>query len=142
MADLDFVVLGLAHCFMRDEENQLVPVQVIEPIPSASFLTLVQDIPSSYSRLVACNATQVLDTDGNVSVPDVFPKEAKLAQDFNERLEAAARTFQHHPEAKIWQVGQPEALNQKSSQKRVLNATNNVSEQDNVKQHPLTHTTL
>ena len=142
MADLDFVVLGLAHCFIRDEENQLVPVQVVEPIPSASFLTLVQDIPSSYSRLVACHAQQVIDAEGNVSVPDVFPTEARLAQDFNERLEAAARTFQHHPEAQIWQVGQSEALHQKTTQKRVLNASHQVSEQDNVKQHPLTHTTL
>ena len=142
MADLDFVVLGLAHCFVRDEENQLIPIQVIEPIPSASFLTLVQKIPSSYSQLVACSMAQVLGEDQSISVPDVFPPEAKLAQDFNERLLAAARTFQHKPEAKIWEIGHSESLTLNSQNKRVLNATNQVSEQDNVKQHPLTHTTL
>ena len=142
MAELDFVVLGLAHCFVRDEESQLKPIQVVEPIPSAAFLTLLQHIPSSYSRLVACDVTEVLGDDGRVTLPDSFPAEASLAQDFEERAMAAARTFLHHPEAKVWQLGQSEQLEVTQQHKRVLNALNTVSEQDNVKQHPLTHTTL
>ena len=142
MAELDYVILGLANCFVRDEENQLQPIQVIEPVPSASFLTLIQKIPSSYSQLVACNVSNILTENGQVSVPDIFPEDAKLSQNFSERLMAAARTFQHHPEAKVWDLGQVESLTISNPSKRVLNAKNTVSEQDNVKQHPLTHKTL
>ena len=142
MPDLDFVVLGLAHCFVRDEERQLQPVQVVETIPSAAFLTLLQKIPSSYSQLVACEMSQVLADDGTVTLPEEFPPEATLAQDFNERLQAAARTFQHHPEARVWNIGQADSRQVSTHNKRVLNAQNNVADNDNVKQHPLTHTTL
>lgn len=142
MENLDYVILGSAQCFFRNEENKLVEQNVVEPIPSATFLCLIQDVPSSYSHLAACQVSTVLNDSGELNRPSNFPADAILCADFNERLLAAARTYEHNPAAKVWQTGQGGELRQKSPHKRVLNATNKVSEQDNVKQHPLTHTTL
>lgn len=135
MDSLDFVVLGLAQCWKRDEEGQLTPLQLIEPVPSAAFLALLQDIPSSFSMLTAIDPKTM--TEGQR--PQAFPQEAILPADFQERLEAAARTFNHDKNARTHlPIGQTKTIDKPLKQKRIINQTNIVSDNDNVKQHPNT----
>jgi len=139
MDDLDFVVLGLARCWRREEEGLLQEVLLIEPVPSAAFLLLLQRIPSSFSLLSAVDPRS-FEPD---VLPDGFPQHACFPLDFQERLTAAARTFQHNPEAKQFLgLGESVSLNVPLKQKRIINSVRIVSEQDNVKQHPMTHLAL
>ncbi|MEN9222107.1 MAG: hypothetical protein Q6M04_06685, partial [Thermostichus sp. BF3_bins_97] len=51
---LEYVVLGVATCFQRDEEGRLMEVRVAEPIPAADLDCLAQERRStSYSLLYA-----------------------------------------------------------------------------------------
>ncbi len=139
MDNFDFVILGLANCFQRDEDNQLTPVMVIEPIPSAAFLTLLQDIPSSFSLIRAVDPNSLFDDKGAFIRPQGFPDEAIVPNDFIDRLKAAARTFQYKPEAQIHlKIGQERSFDNQPKQKRIINQDNVVSDDDNIKQHPLT----
>ena len=40
LSDSDYVIVGLAHCFTK-QDGDLVPVKVLEPVPSAYFEALV-----------------------------------------------------------------------------------------------------
>ncbi len=140
MDGLDFVVVGLAQCFLRDEENQLTPVLMIEPVPSAAFLALLQDIPSSFSRVMAIDPSQMLLQQDGWERPQGFPLDAQFPNDFHERLIAAARTFLHKPEAREHlALGQSITIEKSPKDKRIINQTNVVCDNDNIKQHPLTH---
>ena len=131
-----FVILGLANCYIRNDENQLQPIQVIEPVPSSAFLSLLHQIPSSYTILKAFNYEDVINALANNMLDLEFPTEAKLAADFEERLEATARTYQHNPDAATrLPVGKSIELSIPSSHKRILNPKRSVKATDNVKQH-------
>lgn len=131
-----YVVLGLANCFIRNDENQLEPIQVVEPVPSAAFLTLLKRSPSSYSVLKAFQAEDVLRLIESGATSLGFPKEAMLASDFHERLEASIRTYEHKPEAATQlPSGQTIQLDNLSPHKRILNPKRSVKATDNVKQH-------
>lgn len=141
MPVLDFVVLGLAHCFARDPEGLLTPILLIEPVPSAAFLALLHDVPSSFSFVMAIDPSNLLK--GELVRPQGFPQEALFPDDFHERLLAAARTFNHNPMAKEHlTIGMVLKLDKSPKEKRVINQLNFVSEQDNIKQHPLSHQVL
>ncbi|MCM1982347.1 hypothetical protein [Lyngbya confervoides] len=143
MSSDNFVVLGLAHCFTRSQDNQLTPIQVVEPIPSSTLESLFLDIPSSYSLIRAFTVQQICDDQGHCVVPEGFPDEVQLAPNFHERLLAAARTYDHNPQAKDrLPLNQSKVIECSNPPQRILNATHQVKDSDNVKQHPLTHTTL
>ena len=48
----DYLVLGLATCFVKDE-GEVHEVAVVEPIPSAALEAIVKGIPTSYQTAIA-----------------------------------------------------------------------------------------
>jgi hypothetical protein len=127
----DMVVLGLATCFLR-EGSQLIPTQIIEPIPSAMLGVIAQGSPTSYSQahLVSLGelATKLSD----------FPGEPSLCENFEERLYAATRTYRAQPvhTTVFPNPNEPLNCNFSTQPQRILNQRGTVSDADNVKQHP------
>jgi hypothetical protein len=137
----DYVVIGLATCFLRDEDG-VKQVKVIEPIPSSAFEALLKGVPTSYSQAIATTIGQVL-TD-SLQMPSIFPAEAEIGEEFANRAIAAARTFKRRPQsAEHLAVGSTyDSFAYSIERKRVLNAHRNVTKDDNVKQHSHTHAQL
>ncbi|MGC8711919.1 MAG: hypothetical protein ACP5RH_05955, partial [Leptodesmis sp.] len=48
----DYVVLGLATCFIK-EDGEVHAVKIVEPIPSAALEAIVKGIPTSYEMAIA-----------------------------------------------------------------------------------------
>lgn len=141
LAAADYVVVGVATCFRRDED-ELVALKVLEPIPSAYLAALLQGIPTSYELVMATTLGELLATDQlrqQTGIADVH-----LCENFGDRAIAAARTYQGQPDAQtlIPQGTQRTDLNYSTEKKRVLNYKNVVKAEDNVRQHAHTHKTL
>ncbi|MDJ0632020.1 MAG: hypothetical protein QNJ34_02400 [Xenococcaceae cyanobacterium MO_188.B29] len=138
----DYCVFGLATCFIR-EDGETQQVKVIEPIPSAALEAILKGIPTSYEFACAKSLGEIF-TDENSPVPSEFPAEAQFCDRFKERVIAATRTYKARPEAKkhipLGSIKQD--FNYSLERKRVLNVTNVVSTEDNVKQHSHTHKVL
>ncbi len=150
MADLDmsdmvaddYVVLGLATCFIR-EEGEIYQVQVIEPIPSAALEAILKGIVTSYAKAIATTFGSILVND-TPCLPAEFPAEAQFCDDFAFRLLAATRTYKARPAAQAHiPVGTAKSdFNFSIERKRVLNMQRTVLTEDNVKQHEYTHKVL
>jgi hypothetical protein len=138
----DYCVFGLATCFVR-EEGEIKQVQIIEPIPSAALEALIKGIPTSYQLACAKSLGEIFRGD-TLQMPAEFPSEAQFCDGFGERTLAATRTYQTRPEAKAHiRLGTvKEDFNYSLERKRVLNQTNVVKTEDNVKQHSYTHQKL
>ncbi|MEM7554110.1 MAG: hypothetical protein AAF378_08415 [Cyanobacteria bacterium P01_A01_bin.84] len=138
----DYVVIGLATCFTR-EDGEVRELEVMEPIPSANLEVLFKGIATSYKFIYATTIGNILDGD-TVKIPKEFPQTVQLAEDFVERVMAAARTYKRKESAKsLLMVGKSYTdLQYSTERKRVLNAARNVSKEDNVKQHSHTHKVL
>lgn len=138
----DYCVLGVATCFLR-EEGEVIEVKIVEPIPSAALEALIQKIPTSYQ--IACSKTlgEILGED-KIKIPPEFPQDVNFCDRFEERILAAARTYKSRPEAKkhLPLGTTKQDFNYSLERKRVLNATNIVRPEDNVKQHEHTHKVL
>lgn len=137
----DYVVVGVATCFRRDE-SELEMLKVLEPIPSAYLESLLQGIPTSYDRAIAVTLGDLLanpDIAGMTGDQDVH-----LCENFSDRVVAAARTYKSRPAAQtLIPVGTTRTdLNHSTEKKRVLNFENIVKAEDNVRQHEYTHKTL
>ncbi len=138
----DYCVFGLATCFLK-EDGEFEQVQIIEPIPSAAIAAILQGIPTSYQLICAKTVGEIIQGD-RVQIPADFPSNTMVGDNFNERVIAAIRTYKNRPEAKdLIPLGTiKEDLNYSLDKKRILNATNMVSAEDNVKQHSHTHKVL
>jgi len=144
---LDYVVLGVASCFQRDEDGRLREVLVAEPVPAAALDCLAQERRStSYCLLYATTYAEVVDNGIPTLPADVFPTGVVLGEDFVERLQAAARTYRSKPQFRhipLHQVCTPERgvfkLHFSAEPRRILNAAMEVRDADNIKQHPHTH---
>jgi hypothetical protein len=138
----DYVVLGLAICFVK-EEGEIEQVKVIEPIPSAALEAILKGIATSYEKAIATTFGAVL-ADGSVYIPAEFPAEAQFCDDFAFRLVAATRTYKARPVAQTHiPVGTTKSdFNFSIERKRVLNSQRTVRTEDNVKQHEYTHKVL
>jgi hypothetical protein len=138
----DYCVFGLATCFLK-EDGEFHQVEIIEPIPSAALEAILKGIPTSYQLAVAKSVGEVI-SDNEVKIPAEFPTNVQICDDFDERLIAAVRTYKNRPEATqhIHQGTIYQDLNYSLEKKRVLNATNVVRTEDNIKQHPNTHKVL
>jgi hypothetical protein len=55
----DYVVLGLATCFIK-EDGEVHQVKVVEPIPSAALEAILKGIPTSYAQATATTIGGVL----------------------------------------------------------------------------------
>ncbi len=145
LSDSDYVIVGLAHCFVKHDGN-VVPIKVLEPVPSAYFEALVKGVPTSYKALYGLQLGEILQGQQQptaAQLPDEA-RDAQFCEDFVERSMAAARTYQTREDL---QSAVPHGasfteVNFSLEKKRVLNATHQVTEQDNVKQHQYTHMTL
>ncbi|MGB3492656.1 MAG: hypothetical protein WBA57_08000 [Elainellaceae cyanobacterium] len=139
----DYVVLGLATCYLK-EDTDFHPVQIIEPLPSAALESLVKGIPTSYEWAYATTLGTLVSGD-SVTLPNEFPKDVQICDDFAERLTAAVRTYRaSHEAAKgLIPVGTVyRDFNYSLERKRVLNSERLVKTEDNVKQHEYTHRVL
>lgn len=138
----DYCVFGLATCFVR-EEGEIQQVQVIEPIPSAALEALIKGIPTSYKIACAKSLGEIF-RDNNLQIPTEFSPESQFCDQFTDRTIAATRTYKSRPQAKnLIPLGTiKQDFNYSLERKRVLNQTNVVNTEDNVKQHPHTHKTL
>ncbi|BAZ05104.1 hypothetical protein [Calothrix sp. NIES-3974] len=144
LATDDYVILGLATCFLK-EDGEIHQVEVIEPIPSAALAAILQGIPTSYHLLYSTTLGQIVNENGdNPQKPSLFPPESQLCQEFVQRLFAAARTYKRDDSAKsIIPLGTTyRELKYSTERKRVLNEKRRIGKADNVKQHPHTHQRL
>jgi hypothetical protein len=138
----DYIVIGLATCFIK-EDGEVHQVEVIEPIPSAALEAICQGIPTSYKFACATNLGAVLNVDQPL-MPNNFPDSAQFGEEFVLRAIAAARTYKRREAAQtLIPLGTTKTdLNYSIERKRLLNATRVVTKEDNVKQHSHTHKLL
>lgn len=144
LASNDYVVLGLATCFLK-EDGEVHQIEVIEPIPSAALAAILQGIPTSYHLVYSTTLGEVIDENGeNPQKPALFPPESQLSQEFIQRLFAAARTYKRDDSAKsLIPLGTTYSeLKYSTERKRVLNEKRRIGKADNVKQHSHTHQRL
>lgn len=137
----DYVVIGLATCFVK-EEGEVHDIQIVEPIPSAALEAIAKGIPTSYK--LACATTLGAVLDGDRQLPQGFPQSAQFGDEFRQRAIAAARTYKSRTDAKsLIPLGTVrDDFNYSTERKRVLNTKRVVSKEDNVKQHAYTHQVL
>jgi hypothetical protein len=137
----DYIVVGVATCFARNEDGTH-ELSVIEPIPSSALEALLKGTPTSYQMAAAMTIGTAL---GDApQFPAGFPADCQLGNDFTERCIATARTYKRRPEAQV-HISPGETysnFNYSTDRKRVLNADRVVTKDDNVKQHAYTHQTL
>jgi len=138
----NYVVLGLAHCFIRDE-GDVHEVEIIEPIPSAALEALLKGTPTSYNQAYGTRVGDVLPQ-GEPQIPSVFPSTAQLCDDFATRALAAARTYQANKEAQAHIPAGTvyDGFTFSTERKRILNSERIIKTEDNVKQHEYTHKVL
>jgi hypothetical protein len=138
----DYLVLGLATCFIKGE-GEVHEVKVVEPIPSAALEAIIKGIPTSYERAIATPIGSVLAGD-TLQLPDSFPVEAQFCDEFAFRAIAAARTYKARPSAQshISMGAAKTDFNYSTERKRVLNSQRIIKTEDNVKQHEYTHKVL
>ena len=138
----DYVVIGLAACFIKDDDG-VHQVQIAEPIPSAALEAIVKGIPTSYQLACATTIGAVLTAD-QAQLPADFPPETQVCDEFAFRTVAAARTYKSRAVAQEHiPVGTTRRdWNFSIDRKRVLNSERIVKTEDNVKQHAHTHKVL
>jgi hypothetical protein len=130
----EYVVLGLAWCFQRNSSGKLQELVVIEPVPTSTLETILQGVPTSYKRLVATTYKEAKDIS---SLPSAFVESERVTycERFDERLQAATRTYRARNESKKIELGEVYSkTNFSTSPKRVLNEKFEPSFEDNVKQ--------
>ncbi|MBD2386340.1 hypothetical protein [Cylindrospermum sp. FACHB-282] len=142
LATDDYIVLGLATCFYKDD-GEVHQIEVIEPIPSAALEAILKGIPTSYKLAYATTLGSVLDGD-TLLLPDGFPESAQFGDEFVPRAFASARTYKRRECAKaLIPLGTTNTdLKYSTERKRVLNAARAVTKEDNIKQHSHTHKVL
>lgn len=138
----DYVVVGLATCFVK-EEGEVHELKIIEPIPSAALEAIVKGIPTSYQMAGGIQLGTVWNGE-RLQTPAGFPADAQFADEFEFRIAAATRTYKSRPQAQshipLGTIRQD--FNYSVERKRVLNSQRVIRTEDNVKQHEYTHKVL
>lgn len=142
LAPDNYLIVGLATCFIK-HDGEIHAVKIAEPIPSAALEAIASGIPTSYELATATTIGAVL-TGETTQLPQDFPPETQLCDDFQFRAVAAARTYQARPVAQeIIPAGTTRRdFNFSTERKRVLNSDRIIKTEDNVKQHAYTHQVL
>lgn len=142
LASDDYIVMGLATCFIKSD-GEVHQVEVVEPIPSAALEALLKGVPTSYKLARATTLASVLDGETPL-LPDGFPESAQFGDEFVSRVFAAARTYKRRETSKsLIPLGTTYTdLKYSIERKRVLNASRVVTKEDNIKQHSHTHKVL
>ncbi|HLO85926.1 MAG TPA: hypothetical protein VK203_13080 [Nostocaceae cyanobacterium] len=138
----DYIVIGLATCFVK-EDGEVHQIEVVEPIPSAALEAICRGIPTSYKLACATTLASVLDGEQPL-LPTGFPESAQFGEEFFSRVVAAARTYKSHDSAQsLIPLGTTKTdFNYSTERKRLLNVARVVTKEDNVKQHDYTHKVL
>lgn len=138
----DYCVIGLSTCFLK-EDGEFHQVQVLEPIPSAALEAILKGVPTSFKLARAISIGEII-VDEQPQKSTNFPVEAQFCDNFVERVLATTRTYKSRTQAQAHiPLGTVrEGFNYSLERKRVLNASNVVRTEDNVKQHPHTHQVL
>jgi hypothetical protein len=147
---LEYVVLGVATCYQRDDEGRLQEMQVAEPVPAAELDCLFRGVRStSYQLLYATTYAEIVQNDAPVLPSDIVPDGVVAAQDFVARVQAATRSYRVKPEFKHVPLNETVTtesgaftLKHNPEPKRILDVNYEPSEADNVKQHAYTHAKL
>ena len=141
LASDDYVAVGIAACYQL-QEGELTAVQVLEPIPSAYLETVFQGTPTSYLCVQGITVGQALADSSAAAISGM--QGTHFCQNFSDRVAAAARTYKSRPTAQaLVALGETRTdINHSTAKKRVLNAANTVTTEDNVRQHAHTHKVL
>jgi hypothetical protein len=138
----DYVVIGLATCFVK-EDGEVHQVQVVEPIPSAALEAILKGVPTSYQMALAVTLGSIL-TNTEAKIPPELTTDAHFCENFSDRAIAATRTYKNRPQAQLHiPLGTSfKEFNYSLERKRVLNSERMIRNEDNVKQHAYTHQVL
>mmetsp|Transcript_62141 Transcript_62141/g.115296 ORF Transcript_62141/g.115296 Transcript_62141/m.115296 type:complete len:248 (-) Transcript_62141:153-896(-) len=139
-----FVVLGLAHCFKREEaSNKLKDVYVLEPVSASTVEVVNNGAETSYESFIGTTVKDVLSEDVS-SLPEELlcgheASEVLFAEDLEFRTGCAARTWKrdHAKDVvmKLVPAGEVQSeFNKSTRNKRILNFVNEVKDSDNIKQ--------
>ena len=147
---LEYLVLGIATCFKRNEAGRLEELLVAEPVPAAELDCLYSAARTSSYQLLYATTYAELVRDGAPVLPvDVVPANTVPGQAFVERARAAVRSYRTKPNFKHLAVGDtvspdsgPFSLKYSPEPKRILDVDYQPSDADNVKQHAHTHARL
>jgi hypothetical protein len=147
---LEYVVLGVATCFQRDEDGRLSEVLVAEPVPAAELDCLAKEVRStSYSLLYATTYAEIVQEDWPILPQDILPQGVRVGENFVRRVQAATRTYRAKPEFRhipLHEICTPDqgvfTLKHNPEPRRIINTATEVSDADNIKQHPHTHKDL
>ncbi|GAQ86970.1 hypothetical protein KFL_003230150 [Klebsormidium nitens] len=135
--DDDYIVVGLAHCFVKDDNSKLQDVFVIEGIPAGAVECMDNGGVTCYKHSYGTTLGEILKQDASI-LPEEF-QGGVFADDFDYRTKCAARTWKRsHAQEHLLNmvpIGSVRSdFNYKIEDKRVLNQENDVKDEDNIKQ--------
>ncbi|GBG61511.1 hypothetical protein CBR_g21853 [Chara braunii] len=135
--DDDYVVVGLAHCFTKDESGKLEDAFVIEPIPAGGLECMENGGVTCYKYVTATRMGKILSQDKSV-LPEEF-RSGRFSESFDFRAKCAARTWKRqHPQENLLHLVEEGSVrsdfNFSLEVKRVLNEEVVVNDDDNIKQ--------
>lgn len=136
-SDDDYIVLGLAHCFVKDADARLQDCFVVEPIPAGAVECMDNGGVTCYLHAYGTRLGVALKQDTSL-LPKEF-ESAKFAEDFEFRTRCASRTWKRqHPQENLLSLVADGVLrsdwNFNLDDKRILNMEHEVNDSDNIKQ--------
>ncbi|EIE20162.1 hypothetical protein COCSUDRAFT_34056 [Coccomyxa subellipsoidea C-169] len=132
-----FLVLGLAHCFEKDDNGKLVDRFVIEPISANSLECMATGAKTCFKEVKSVTFGDAMARDRSV-LPEEWAS-ASFCDEYDFRCGACARTWSRpHAQDNLMDIvplGRTKNnFNYNLDEKRVLNFENVVNDDDNIKQ--------
>ena len=137
-SDDDYIVLGVAHCFRKDENGRLKDAFVVEPVTAGTLECMENGGVTCYKFVTATTLGVALKQDLSLLPPE-FQTGADICEEFDFRAKCASRTWKRdHPQQNLLHLtpkdGVRSDFNFSLQDKRVLNAEVVVNDSDNIKQ--------
>jgi len=136
-SDGDYIVLGLAHCFKKDENGKLKDALMVEPVTAGTLECMENGGVTCYKCVTATTLGVALKED--LSLLPVEMQVGSVCDEFNFRAKCASRTWKRdHPQQNLLHLvprdGVKSDYNFNLQDKRVLNEEVVVNDSDNIKQ--------
>ncbi|CAM6098552.1 unnamed protein product [Calypogeia fissa] len=134
----DYIVVGLAHCFRKDEDQKLLDAFVIEPIPAGQLECMDNGGVTCYKHAASTTLGVALQLDASL-LPKEFGDKA-FCENFDFRAKCASRTWKRdHPRENLMSLVPTDGSvrsdwNFSMKDKRILNEEHIVKDSDNIKQ--------
>jgi hypothetical protein len=130
-------VLGLAHCFRKDENGKLVDALVVEPVTAGTLECMENGGVTCYKCVTATTLGVALKED--LSLLPAEMQSGSVCDEFNFRAKCASRTWKRdHPQQNLLHLvpkdGVKSDYNFNLQDKRVLGVEVVVNDSDNIKQ--------